>query len=114
MPTLNQTRRTVKGDASSWPAWTDADRWELGPDPSEDWPPTSDERPYDPAPDFEPTPEDLADYAQWLDALPPEGGCSPTELSPSEVAMYAGTMSAFDYWRKHLDPAIDDPSEQLA
>ena len=32
MTILCDTPAKVNSDASTWPAWTDADRWELGPD----------------------------------------------------------------------------------
>lgn len=48
---------------------------------------------------FEPSDDDWAYHASLND-----GGFSPDELSPLEIAMHAGTISAIDYFREYLDP----------
>jgi hypothetical protein len=52
------------GEPEAWPAWTDEDRYELGPASGDD-----DYRPSAEDPTYEPTPEDLAKLEQWLDRL---------------------------------------------
>jgi hypothetical protein len=68
------------------------------PDPDCDFRPDADWI----APDepYEPDPED----DRW-DSETTGGGCLPEDLSPEEQAMYAGTLSAFDYWCLYLDPS---------
>src|SRR3954447_13924388 len=60
------------GPAEGWPAWTDESTWEEGPA----IPPDAALEP------FEPTEDDLADYAEWSAYL--ERGC-PAEFPPSCV-----------------------------
>ena len=57
-PPVKPARRNPR---DSWPAWTDSDRWELGPDPDDT---------RDHSPPFEPSP---ADEAERLAILSEEG-----------------------------------------
>jgi hypothetical protein len=59
-------KRITPTPAASWPAWTDDDRWELGPDD---------------APTPWPTAEEIAEYEAETRDIPPRRQVSPIELS---------------------------------
>lgn len=87
------------GDAADWPAWTDADRWELGRgfDPASLVPPE-----LEPDEDLvEPSESDLAWYLAELaelGELPPLAGGAPEPLEP-----YAGEdWLEYDAWARRV------------
>ncbi|MBV8487595.1 MAG: hypothetical protein JO161_04900 [Planctomycetaceae bacterium] len=59
-------------EPENWPPCWDAERWELGPGPDDDQADEFELQPLAPAPEpepYEPSPEDLADYAAWSEDL---------------------------------------------
>ncbi len=70
---------------SAWPAWTVADRWELGPGPGPDVDEDCESGPVDDGGDFRPSPDDIRWWAERSDTGPAD--------SPS-----TGTAT----WRHHL------------
>ena len=78
-------------DPATWPAWTDADRWELGPDPD-------DER-------FDYTAEDEAWWTEQTrqaeDMTPASGGApaGPTEADWAEYAAWSPRSERSDFER---------------
>lgn len=111
MTTLQATRSVVKpavagNPRDAWPAWTDDDRWELGPEADPSPAPKADEEGPRPTagPDFEPTSLDDSERLGFDLGLEREGAFPPGWMGPCEARRFVGGWIAGRLeWDRRLD-----------
>jgi hypothetical protein len=103
-PVVN--RAAAGNPRDSWPAWTDEEHWELGPEAD----PILDDEPRPTAgPAFEPAPEDDSERLGLRLGLDREDAAPPPGLAPGEArAFNAGLRAGRREWERRLDEMFAD------